>query len=140
MKEIVMISFMVLGTIFIFIAAVGLLKMPDVYLRMSSSTIAATLGVSSILIALAIHFSTFGITVHVIGTSIFLFLTVPVGAHMMGRAAHKARYQQWDKTLVDRLEGKYNTKTRKLESGVEEDKGQNAGTGSDIESKKTNAS
>lgn len=140
MKEIVMISLMVLGTIFIFIAALGLLKMPDVYLRMSSSTIAATLGVSSILIALAIHFSTFGITVHVIGTNIFLFLTVPVGAHMMGRAAHKARYRQWDKTVVDRLEGKYDTKTRKLESGFEKDKVQNAGSGSDVENEKSNKS
>jgi len=121
MKEIVVIFLMVLGTIFIFLAAVGLLKMPDVFLRMSASTIAATLGVSSILIALAVHFADFGITVHVIGTNIFLFLTVPVGAHLMGRAAHKAKYQQWDKTVVDRLEGKYNIKERTLESGLEQD-------------------
>jgi len=119
MKEIIVIFLLVLGTIFIFLAAVGLLKMPDVFLRMSASTIAATLGVSSILIALAVHFSTFGITVHVIGTNIFLFLTVPVGAHLMGRAAHKAKYKQWDKTVVDRLEGKYNKKEQTLESGLE---------------------
>jgi len=119
MKEIIVIFLMVLGTIFIFLATVGLLKMPDVFLRMSASTIAATLGVSSILIALAVHFSNFGITVHVIGTNIFLFLTVPVGAHLMGRAAHKARYKQWDKTVVDRLAGKYNKKERTLESGLE---------------------
>lgn len=121
MKEIVVIFLMVLGTIFIFLAAVGLLKMPDVFLRMSASTIAATLGVSSILVALAVHFADFGITVHVIGTNIFLFLTVPVGAHLMGRAAHKAKYQQWDKTVVDRLEGKYNIKERTLESGLDQD-------------------
>jgi multicomponent Na+:H+ antiporter subunit G len=121
MKEFVVIFLMVLGTIFIFLAAVGLLKMPDVFLRMSASTIAATLGVSSILIALAVHFADFGITVHVIGTNIFLFLTVPVGAHLMGRAAHKAKYQQWDKTVVDRLEGMYNKKERTLESGLDQD-------------------
>lgn len=119
MKESIVIFLLVLGTIFIFLAAVGLLKMPDVFLRMSASTIAATLGVSSILIALAVHFSTFGITVHVIGTNIFLFLTVPVGAHLMGRAAHKAKYKQWDKTVVDRLEGKYNKKEQTLGSGLE---------------------
>lgn len=122
MKEIVVIFLMVLGTIFIFLAAVGLLKMPDVFLRMSASTIAATLGVSSILVALAVHFADFGITVHVIGTNIFLFLTVPVGAHLMGRAAHKAKYQQWDKTVIDRLEGKYNKKEHTLESGLEQNK------------------
>jgi hypothetical protein len=59
---------------------------------------------------------------------------------MMGRAAHKARYRQWDKTVVDRLEGKYDTKTRKLESGFEKDKVQNAGSGSDVENEKSNKS
>lgn len=117
MKEYIVIFLLVLGTIFIFLAAVGLLKMPDVFLRMSASTIAATLGVSSILIALAVHFADFGITVHVIGANLFLFLTVPVGAHLMGRAAHKAKYGQWDKTVVDRLKGKYDLKSRELKSG-----------------------
>jgi multicomponent Na+:H+ antiporter subunit G len=128
MKEIIVIILMALGTIFIFLAAVGLLKMPDVFLRMSASTIAATLGVSSILIALAVHFVDFGITVHVIGTNIFLFLTVPVGAHLMGRAAHKAKYQQWDKTVVDRLEGKYNIKEHTLESGFEKSRKKTTGS------------
>ena len=119
MKEYIVIFLLVLGTVFIFLAAVGLLKMPDVFLRMSASTIAATLGVSSILIALAIHFADFGITVHVIGTNLFLFLTVPVGAHLMGRAARKAKYEQWDKTVIDRLKGRYDRKKRILKSGLE---------------------
>ncbi len=119
MKEIIVIFLLGLGTVFIFLAAVGLLKMPDVFLRMSASTIAATLGVSSILIALAVHFAETGITIYVIGTNIFLFLTVPVGAHMMGRAAHKAKYKQWDKTVFDRLEGKYDLKKHYLSSGLE---------------------
>ncbi|MBE0660901.1 MAG: monovalent cation/H(+) antiporter subunit G [Bacteroidales bacterium] len=123
MREIVVIFFLVLGTVFIFLGAIGLLKMPDVFLRMSASTIAATLGVSSILIALAIHFAEFGITVHVIGTNIFLFLTVPVGAHLMGRAAHKSKYKKWDKTVLDRLEGKYKKGSRSPESGLEEENG-----------------
>jgi len=137
MKEIVVIILLVLGTIFIFLAAVGLLKMPDVFLRMTSSTIAATLGVSSILIALAIHFADFGITVYVIGTNIFLFLTVPVGAHLMARAAHKAKYRQWDKTVIDRLEGKYNIKNRFLESGLENES-ESAIKTTDHKSAKTN--
>jgi len=120
MKEAIVIFFLVLGTIFIFLAAVGLLKMPDVFLRMSASTIAATLGVSSILTALAIHFYDFGITVHVVGTNLFLFLTVPVGAHLMGRAAHKANYKQWENTVVDRLKGKYEKDHHSPVSGLKE--------------------
>lgn len=121
MREVVTIFLLVLGTIFILLGAVGLLKMPDVFLRMSASTIAATLGVSCILTALAFHFADFGITVHVIGTNIFLFLTVPVGAHLMGRAAHKSKYQMWDKTVLDRLEGKYQQGSRSPESGLEKE-------------------
>ncbi len=119
MREIIVIAFLILGTIFVFLAAVGLLKMPDVFLRMSASTIAATLGVSSILIALAIHFFDLGITFLVIGINLFLFLTVPVSAHLMGRAAHKAGYSKWDKTLFDRLDGKYNAEDHTLLSGLE---------------------
>ncbi len=104
MKEIIVIALLVLGTLFIFLAAVGLLKMPDVYLRMSASSIAATLGTSIILTALAIHFMDLGITFMVIGINLFLFLTVPVSSHLMGRAAHRAGYEKWNKTLVDRLE------------------------------------
>lgn len=121
MREIIVIFFLVLGTVFILLGAVGLLKMPDVFLRMSASTIAATLGVSSILTALAIYFAELGIIIHVIGTNIFLFLTVPVGAHLMGRAAHKARYKQWDKTVLDRLEGKYLKGNHSPESGLEDE-------------------
>jgi multicomponent Na+:H+ antiporter subunit G len=134
MKEIIVIIFLVLGTIFIFLAAVGLLKMPDVFLRMSASTIAATLGVSSILIALAFHFSDFGITVHVIGTNLFLFLTVPVGAHLMGRAAHKANYKQWENTVVDRLQGKYDKNHHSPVSGLEDNE-ENANSSDEISTK-----
>lgn len=119
MKEYVVIALLSLGTVFILLATIGLLKMPDVFLRMSASTIAATLGVSSILTALAFHFSDIGVTAHVIGINVFLFLTVPVGAHLMGRAAHKAGYRKWDKTVVDRLEGKYNEKDKTVRSGLE---------------------
>ncbi|MDZ4204901.1 MAG: monovalent cation/H(+) antiporter subunit G [Bacteroidales bacterium] len=121
MRELIVIGLLVLGTIFIFLAAVGLLKMPDVYLRMSASTIAATLGVSSILTALAVHFFDLGIAALAFGTNVFLFLTVPVGAHLMGRAAHKANYEQWGKTLFDRLKGKYSLDNHTLHSGLEPD-------------------
>ena len=119
MKEIIVIIFLVGGTIFIFLAAVGMLKMPDVFLRMSASTIAATLGASSILTGLAIHYFDLGIAFLVIGINLFLFLTVPVSAHLMGRAAHKAGYKKWDKTVVDRMEDKYDPHTQKLLSGRE---------------------
>ncbi len=107
MSEYFVIFFMVVGAIFIFVASIGLLKMPDVYLRMSASTIAGTFGVASMLLAAAIHFYDFGIFVHIIGVIIFLILTVPVGAHMLGRASHIIGLQMWKNTVRDDLKDKY---------------------------------
>ncbi|MDO8896083.1 MAG: monovalent cation/H(+) antiporter subunit G [Bacteroidales bacterium] len=101
------IFFMVIGAVFILIASIGLLKMPDIYLRMSASTIAGTFGVASMLIAAAIHFFDLGIFLHVIGVNIFLILTVPIGAHLLARAAYIIHLPMWDKTMRDDLKGKY---------------------------------
>jgi len=111
MKEFFILFFLILGAVFILIASIGLLRMPDVYLRMSASTIAATFGVSSMLVAVAIHFGSVGMCFHIAGVIIFLILTVPIGAHMMGRASHIIGLPQWDKTMRDDLKGKYNPKT-----------------------------
>ncbi|MFU8842590.1 MAG: monovalent cation/H(+) antiporter subunit G [Bacteroidales bacterium] len=108
MKEILILVFLILGTIFIFIASIGLIKMPDVYLRMSASTIAATFGVSSMLIGVAIYFGSTGMAFHVAGVIVFLILTVPVGAHMIGRASHINKLPMWDKTFRDDMKGTYN--------------------------------
>jgi multicomponent Na+:H+ antiporter subunit G len=108
MQNILILIFLILGTIFIFIASIGLIKMPDVYLRMSASTIAATFGVSSMLISVAIYFGTTGMAFHVAGVIVFLILTVPVGAHMIGRASHINKLPMWDKTFRDDMRGTYN--------------------------------
>jgi multicomponent Na+:H+ antiporter subunit G len=113
--------FLVIGTLFIFIASIGLLKMPDIYLRMSASTIGATFGVSSMLLGVAIYFGQMNLLLHVTGVIIFLILTVPVGAHMMGRISHIIGLKMWDKTVVDDLKGKYNEETHGFEGYDKDD-------------------
>lgn len=118
-NEYLVLFFLILGTIFIFVASIGLLKMPDVYLRMSASTIAATFGVASMLIAVAIYFNSVLITLHIVGIIIFLILTVPVGAHMLGRAASIIGLKMWDKTVCNEIEGKYNEDDHSFEGKSE---------------------
>jgi multicomponent Na+:H+ antiporter subunit G len=113
-QEYLVLFFMILGALFIFVASIGLLKMPDVYLRMSAATIAATFGVASVLIAAAIHFATLTVLLHITGIIIFLILTVPVGAHMLGRAAVIIGLKQWDKTVCNDIAGKYNEETHQF--------------------------
>ena len=106
---------MIFGVFFIFIAGIGLLRMPDLYLRMSASTKAATLGLALILLGTAIYFGELGITSRAIATIIFVFLTAPVSAHMIGRAAYSNGVKLWDGTEVDELNGRYDEANQTLE-------------------------
>lgn len=75
------------GTVFIFLAAVGLVRMPDVFLRMQASTKAATLGVVCIAGATAVAFGDSGITFRAIMLTAFIFITAPIAAHLIARAS-----------------------------------------------------
>lgn len=107
------------GTLFILLAAFGLLKMPDFYMRVSISTKAITLGTGLILIATAISFNEFSITSRVVAIIIFIILTAPVAAHMIGRAAYFTKVELWDKTGENDLTGQYDRHRHTLK-GVNE--------------------
>lgn len=109
---------MVVGAVFMLLAAVGILRMPDLFLRMSATTKAATLGVSSMLLAAAVHFGELGITSRALATIVFVLLTAPVAAHMIGRAAYLVGVPLWEGTVVDELRGRYNMKTHALNGGT----------------------
>lgn len=106
-----MIALLLIGALVILVASIGLLRMPDVYLRMSSATIAATFGVASMLLAVAIHFGSLGQALHVLGVIVFLILSVPVGSHMLGIAAYVAELPMWKGTVADQLKDKINLET-----------------------------
>jgi multicomponent Na+:H+ antiporter subunit G len=105
-----------LGILFVFIAGIGVLRMPDIFLRMSSSTKAATLGLMLILVGTAVYFRTVGIASRAIATAIFVFLTAPVSAHLIGRAAYSDGVKLWEKTQIDELAGNYITDEHTRES------------------------
>jgi multicomponent Na+:H+ antiporter subunit G len=96
---------LVLGTLFMLLAAVGLLRLPDVYLRMSAASKAATLGVSLVLLGAAVHFGSLAVVGRVLAIVTFLFLTAPVAAQVIGRAAHRRGSPLWQGTTVDELAG-----------------------------------
>jgi multicomponent Na+:H+ antiporter subunit G len=93
--------------------------MPDLYLRISVTTKAATLGIGLILISAAIYFNELGITSRVLAIITFILLTAPVGAHMIGRASYFSGVKLWPKSKIDDLKGKYNPKTQELLSGID---------------------
>lgn len=121
MNDILIMIIISLGTLFILLASIGLLRMPDLFLRMSVTTKAATLGVGLILMGLAFYYTETSITTRVIAIIVFLLLTAPISAHVIGRASYFVGVKMWDKTHIDDLKGMYNTKTHDLMSGFEEE-------------------
>lgn len=101
MNDIIVSVLIVLGGGFAAIAGLGLLRLPDVLIRMHASTKAGTLGVGLIVLGVSVHFATSLVITKALLIIAFLFLTAPVGAHLVGRAAYRRGLPLWDKTLMD---------------------------------------
>ncbi len=109
-----------LGALFVLLAAIGLIRMPDTYLRISVTTKAATLGIGLILIAIAVHFNDPSTTSRALVIILFLLLTAPVSAHLIGRASYFIGIKLWKGSVMDDLQGKYHKKSHKLKSETDD--------------------
>ena len=107
MSEWVAALLMLAGAFFVLVSALGALRMPDLFLRMHAATKAGTLGAGLILAAALVVFATTAVTTKAVLAFVFLLLTAPVGAHVLGRAAYYDGVPLWDRTEVDALKGKY---------------------------------
>jgi multicomponent Na+:H+ antiporter subunit G len=107
MNDILTALLLVLGSLFSFVAALGMLRLPDTVIRMHAATKAGTLGVGLILIAEAFFYAEVGITLRVLAAISFLLLTAPVAAHLIGRAAYYSGIKLWHKTWIDQLKDHY---------------------------------
>lgn len=114
------ITIVTLGTLFILLAAIGLVRMPDLYLRISVTTKAATLGVGMLLAGTAFYFHEVSTTTRVLAIVFFLILTAPIGAHLLGKASYFVGVKMWKKSILDEMEGKYDKKNHRLSSSQEE--------------------
>lgn len=113
-----------IGALAIFLASVGLVRMPDLYLRLSVTTKAATLGVGLILVSAAFYFQNVGVTSRVLAIIFFITLTAPVSAQLIGRAAYLIKVDIWKHTINDELEGMYDSNNNTLK-GIEENDSSN---------------
>ncbi|MCK4563595.1 MAG: monovalent cation/H(+) antiporter subunit G [Verrucomicrobia bacterium] len=100
-REILTCFFLLLGSVLSLIAAVGVLRMPDVFIRMHAATKVGTVGVSSITIGVMIHFGTLTVTSRGVLVIAFFLLTAPVAAHMIARAAYRSGVSLWLLTRID---------------------------------------
>ncbi|MGM0533125.1 MAG: Na+/H+ antiporter subunit G [Campylobacterota bacterium] len=89
MSEIIISILVLIGAFFTLVGSVGLVKLPDFFTRLHGPTKSTTLGVGAILIASSIYFFTKQgtLSLHEVLITLFLFITAPVSAHLMSKAA-----------------------------------------------------
>lgn len=106
----------ILGVTLALLSAVGIVRMPDVYMRLQVATKASSLGIGLLMLGVAVHFGEVDVVVRAILVVVFIFLTAPVSAHLIGRAAYMAGDPLSPDSQLDELAGEYDLSSGRLAS------------------------
>jgi len=117
MREILAVTLLAIGGIFMLLGAVGIVRMPDLYIRMQATAKSATLGLGCMMLGVALYFGESGVAARALIIVVFAFMTVPVGNHMIARAATFLKVPMW-RTEINDLEDQYDLKTHECRSNV----------------------
>ncbi len=101
MTDIVTAILWMAGPAFALLAALGVLRMPDVFTRIQASTKASTFGLGCLLMGAALQLGDFGSFIRVASIGAFMLLTTSVAAHVIARASYLADVPLWDGTVLD---------------------------------------
>jgi multicomponent Na+:H+ antiporter subunit G len=122
--EIITAFFILVGTTISLLAAIGLVRLPDVYTRSHAASKSSTLGVLCVLIGTLLYFliSEGYFSIRLILGIFFVFLTAPVAAHVICRAAYRNQAPVADTMVEDELKEYYelNPEYKKKSIVVEE--------------------
>lgn len=113
--------FLIAGSFFIMLAALGILKFPDLYTRMHAASKAVSFGSGLMLLATVLYFKSWFVAVEAILIIVFIFLTTPVASHMISRIAYLLKIPLWEKSTVDELKLKSWPQDQKSKSEKEEE-------------------
>jgi multicomponent Na+:H+ antiporter subunit G len=96
--------FMVVGAVMSLGAAIGLLRFPDLLSRMHAATKPQVLGLFLLLASIGLQMRTWWVWPALVVAWIFQLLTVPVSAHMVGRAGYRTKHLHRELLTADELE------------------------------------
>ena len=96
--------FMVVGALMSLAASIGLLRFPDLLTRMHAATKPQVLGLFLLLASIGLQMRTFWVWPVLLVAWIFQLLTVPVSAHMVGRAGYRTKHLHKELLSTDELE------------------------------------
>ena len=103
MREILIALLLWTGGLFMFIAAIGIVRLPGLYMRMHAATKVGTLGISGLILAAMLDFAHMAVTTQGFLVIIFFYLTAPIAAHMISRAAYYSGVKMVAHSVVDEL-------------------------------------
>ena len=95
--------FILAGMFFMLMGAIGIVRLPDTYHRLHAASKCLTLGLLGLLLGAMLHVGTVALIIKAVLTIFFAFLAVPVGTHILAKAAHMDGAEQWEHTLSDEL-------------------------------------
>jgi multicomponent Na+:H+ antiporter subunit G len=121
MSDYIVFGLLLLGSFLVLVAGIGVLRMPDLFLRMSATAKAGTLGTGLMVLAAAIYFNEFAIYTRAFALIVFLISTAPISTHMLGRAAYFDGVPLWKGTVQDDLYGHYEISTHRLKEEIDQD-------------------
>ncbi|MDO8990509.1 MAG: Na+/H+ antiporter subunit G [Sideroxyarcus sp.] len=89
MIEFIISALILLGALFALLGSIGLARLPDFFTRLHGPTKATTLGVGAMVLASSVYFTATqpGVSLHEIAVMVFLFITAPVSAGLLAKAA-----------------------------------------------------
>ncbi|MEX5215782.1 MAG: Na+/H+ antiporter subunit G [Nitrospiraceae bacterium] len=82
---------LLIGSFFTLVGAIGLVRLPDFFMRLHGPTKATTLGVGGMLLAALAHGIDGGLSLRELLITLFLFMTAPVSAFLLGQVGLRRR-------------------------------------------------
>ena len=89
MIDIILIILILLGTAFMLVAAIGLIRFTDLYSRMHATTKATSFGLLLLLIGVSLFFNTGTVWIKALMVIVFIYLTAPLAAHSIAKSDKK---------------------------------------------------
>jgi multicomponent Na+:H+ antiporter subunit G len=96
---------LVVGAFFVFVAGLGVWRLPDVYSRMHANSKASALGLGLMLISACLVFLEVWVVTRLVFILIFIFLTTPLAAHVLSRAAYRSGLPVAPSSKIDEYRG-----------------------------------
>ena len=99
--DLVVAFFLLIGLFFMFVSALGIVRLPDAYLRLHAASKGPTLGLMGMLLAAVFHLGTAEVGLKALIVIVFVFIANPIGSHLLAKAALRGGHPKWDGTVGD---------------------------------------